>query len=86
MTHNDIGGGPNRNYGETAVFAVFAIFAKQNAKNGKHAGFSIILLRTTSIVNVGHFFTDLDGPSKFFWSQTKIRGTLPRWALPSTQA
>ena len=32
MTHNDIGGGPNRNYGETANFAVFAIFAKQNAK------------------------------------------------------
>ena len=85
MTHNDIGGGPNRNYGETANFAVFAIFAKQNAKNGKHAGFSIIPLRTTSIVNVGNFFTDLDGPNKFCWSQTKIRGTLPRWAPPPTQ-
>ena len=79
MTHNDIGGSPNRNYGETAVFAVFAIFAKQNAKKGKHAGFSIIPLRTASIVNVGHFFTDLDGPNKFCWSQT-----LPRWAPPPT--
>ena len=65
MTHNDIGGGPNRNYGETAVFAVFAIFAKQNAKNGKSAGFSVIPIGTTSVVNVGHFFTYLDGPNKF---------------------
>ena len=84
MTHIDNGGGPNSNYGEMAVFAVFAIFAKQNAKNGKSAGFSVIPIGTTSVVNVGHFFTYLDGPNKFCWSRTKIRGTLPRWALLPT--
>ena len=65
MTHIDNGGGPNRNYGETAVFAIFSIFAKHNAKNGKKRRFSIIPIGTASIVNVGHFFADLDGPNKF---------------------
>ena len=65
MTHIDNGGNSNSNYGEMAVFAVYAIFAKQSAKNGKNAGISIIPIGTTFIVNVGHFFTDLDNPKKF---------------------
>ena len=49
-----------------AIFAVYSIFAKQNAKKRqKRRFFSIILIRTVSIVNVGHFFADLDGPNKF---------------------
>ena len=65
MTHIDNGGGPDWNYGETAIFAVCAIFTKQNAKKGKTAVFSIIPIGTASNVSVGHFFTDLDSPNKF---------------------
>ena len=32
MTHNDNGGGPNRNYGETTVFVVFAGLQKQQKR------------------------------------------------------
>ena len=65
MTHIDNGGGPDWNYGETGVFAVFCVLLSKNGKNSKNGHFSIITVGTASIVNVGHFFTDLDGPNKF---------------------
>ena len=71
---------------EKRPFLLFVPFLlSKMQKNGKTAVFSIIPIGTASIVSVGHFFTDLDGPNKFCWSQTKIRGTLPRWAPPPTQ-
>ena len=37
--------------------------------------FSIILARTGSVVTLGHFFYGPDGPTKFRWKLSKIKGT-----------
>ena len=49
---------------------VFPFLAKR-----KSGHFSVIPAGTGSVVNVGHFFGDPDGPNKFRWSRTKIKGT-----------
>ena len=65
MTHTDNGGSPDWNYGENGGFAFFCILLSKNGTNSKNGRFSIIPIGTASIVSVGHFFTDLDGPNKF---------------------
>ena len=41
-------------------------------KNGR---FSVILAGTKSVVIVGNFFDGPDGPTKFRWQLSKIKGT-----------
>ena len=48
-----------------AFLPFFCVLLIKNVKNSKNGRFSIITVGTASIVNVGHFFTDLDGPNKF---------------------
>ena len=43
----------------------FCVMLSKDGKNSKNGRFSIIPVGTASIVNVGHFFADLDGPNKF---------------------
>ena len=51
---------------EKQPFLLFVPFLlSKMQKNGKTAVFSIIPIGTASIINVGHFFTGLDGPNLF---------------------
>ena len=67
-----------------AFLPFFCVLLSKNGKNSKNGRFSIITVGIASIVNVGHFFANPNGPNKFCWSRTKIRGTLLRWAPPPT--
>ena len=58
-------------------FAVFATFAIAKRKKQQKRPFLHNSNWTASILNVGHFFADLDGPKKFCWLRTKIKGTSP---------
>ena len=69
MTHNDNGGGPEWNYGETSLFAVFCVLLSKNGKNSKIVRFSIISVGTASNVIVGHF---LANPTKFDITQDSL--------------
>ena len=54
---------------KTDIWADLCFSAKR-----KNSRFSIIPARTRSFVIVGYFFGGLDGPTKFCWAQTKIKG------------
>ena len=49
-----------------------SMFLLLQRKNGR---FSVIGARIGSIIILGQFFDGLDGPTKFRWKRSKIKGT-----------
>ena len=67
----------NRLFKKKRFLTRFPLFSKR-----KNDRFFVILARTLSVVNVGHFFDGPDGPTKFCWPRSKIKGTsLGKWEL-----
>ena len=48
-----------------AFLPFFCVLLSKNSKNSKNGRFSIITVGIASIVNVGHFFANPNGPNKF---------------------
>ena len=59
------------------VFAKNAFLAKKKhiSAERKNGCLFVIPARTGSVVIVGHLFDGPDGPTKFCWKRSKIKGT-----------